>query len=69
MKRKITSLAVLVLSCLMVTPVLADDEQGLTGAGELVTVPEAGKYYLIEGNGQQANPSPRRQIYSMARMA
>ena len=57
MKRKITSLAVLVLSCLMVTPVLADDEQGLTGAGELVTAPEVGKYYLIEGNGQQANQS------------
>lgn len=50
MKRKITSLAVLVLSLLMAAPALA--EQSLTQVGEVTTAPEAGKYYVIQGNGQ-----------------
>ena len=51
MKRKITSLAALVLSCLMAVPMLAD-ELSLTGLGNVVTAPVEGQYYVIQGNGQ-----------------
>ena len=51
MKRRITSFAVLVLSLLMAAPMLAD-ELSLTQIGEVVTAPEAGQYYVIQGNGQ-----------------
>ena len=51
MKRKFTSLAVLALSLLMAAPLLAD-ELSLTQIGEVVTAPEAGQYYVIQGNGQ-----------------
>ena len=51
MKRNITSFAVLVLSLLMAAPMLAD-QQSLTGIGDVVTAPEAGKNYVIQGNAQ-----------------
>ena len=51
MKRRITSFAVLVLSLLMAAPMLAD-EQSLTQIGEVMTAPEAGQYYVIQGTGQ-----------------
>ena len=51
MKRKFTSFAALVLSLLMAAPMLAD-EQSLTGTGSVVTEPEEGQYYVIQGNGQ-----------------
>ena len=51
MKRKITSFAALVLSCLMAAPVLAD-QQSVTGLGDVVTAPKDGTYYMIQGNGQ-----------------
>ena len=41
----------LVLSCLLAVPVLAD-EQSLTGIGSIVTEPIAGQYYVIQGNAQ-----------------
>ena len=51
MKKKFTLLTTLVLSLLMAAPALAD-VQSLTGTGEVVTAPVAGKYYVIQGNGQ-----------------
>ncbi|MBO7068283.1 MAG: discoidin domain-containing protein [Bacteroidaceae bacterium] len=54
MKRKITFYAALLLSCLMAVPALAD-QQSLTGIGNYLTVPEEGKYYVIQGNGQHDN--------------
>ena len=51
MKRRITSLAMLVLSLLMAAPVLAD-ELSLIERGDLVTTPEAEQFYVIQGNGQ-----------------
>ena len=51
MKRKITSFAAFVFSLLMALPMLAD-QQSLTGTGNVVTAPEAGKYYVIQGNAQ-----------------
>ena len=51
MKRKITSFAALVLSCLMAAPVLAD-QLSVTGLGEAVTAPKADTRYMIQGNGQ-----------------
>lgn len=54
MKRKITSLAVLVLSCLLALPALAD-VQSLAGPGDAVTEPEEGKLYVIQGNAQHDN--------------
>ena len=51
MKRKLTTFAVSVLSLLMAVPMLAD-QQSLSGVGSTVTAPEAGKYYVIQGNGQ-----------------
>ena len=51
MKRKITSFAMLVLSCLFAVPALAE-ELSLTGIGSVVTAPQVGKYYVIQGNGQ-----------------
>ena len=54
MKRKFTSFAVLVLSCLMAAPMLAD-QQSLTGIGAVVTEPAEGQYYVIQGNGQHDN--------------
>lgn len=51
MKRNITSFAMLALSLLMATPMLAD-EQSLTGLGSVVTEPVEGQYYVIQGNGQ-----------------
>ena len=56
MKRTFTSLAVLALSCLMAAPTLAD-EQSLTGIGDVVTAPETGQYYVIQGNGQAGQVS------------
>lgn len=50
MKRKITSLAALVL-LLLAAPLLAD-ELSLTEVGSLVTQPVEGQYYVIQGNGQ-----------------
>ena len=52
MKRKITSFVAFALSLLLAVPVLA--EQGLTGIDEAITAPEAGKYYVIQGNGQDS---------------
>ena len=54
MKRKITSFVALVLSLMMAVPMLAD-QQSLTGIGDYVTVPEAGKNYVIQGNAQHDN--------------
>ena len=51
MKRQLTSLAVLALTCLMSAPMHAN-EQSLTGLGDVVTAPEKGQYYVIQGNGQ-----------------
>ena len=57
MKKQITSLATLVLSCLMAMPVLADGIQSLTEIGGVVTAPEEGQYYVIQGNGQAGQVS------------
>ena len=57
MKKQITSLATLVLSCLMAMPVLADGIQSLTEIGSIVTAPEEGQYYVIQGNGQAGQVS------------
>ncbi|MBR1498802.1 MAG: hypothetical protein IJ615_04130 [Bacteroidaceae bacterium] len=57
MKKQITLLASLVLSCLMATPVLADGIQSLTEVGSVVTAPEEGQYYVIQGNGQAGQVS------------
>ena len=57
MKKQITSLATLVLSCLMAMPVLADGIQSLTEIGSVVTAPEEGQYYVIQGNGQAGQVS------------
>ncbi|MBO7120047.1 MAG: hypothetical protein J6W03_06990 [Bacteroidaceae bacterium] len=53
MKRKITSLIALVLTALA-TPAFAQILT-LTGTGEVVTAPEEGKYYVIQGNAQHDN--------------
>lgn len=50
MKRKITSFAALVIFLLTATTMMA--EQSLTQVGEVVTAPQAGQYYVIQGNGQ-----------------
>lgn len=51
MRRKITSLIALTVSCMLAAPALAD-EQSVTGLGEVVTAPKEDTYYLIQGNGQ-----------------
>ena len=56
MKRKITSLAMLAISCIMAVPALAD-LLSLASRGDVVTAPEADKYYVIQGNGQAGQVS------------
>ena len=56
MKRKITSLAMLAISCIMAVPALAD-LLSLASLGDVVTAPEADKYYVIQGNGQAGQVS------------
>lgn len=51
MKRKLSTLFALVLALLTAVPMMAD-EMRLTEVGNVVTAPEAGKYYVIQGNGQ-----------------
>lgn len=51
MRRKITSVLTLLISFLMAAPMFADT-QSLTGIGGVLTTPEAGKYYVIQGNAQ-----------------
>ena len=57
MKRQITLLAALVLTCLMAMPVFADGVLSLTEVGAVVTAPEEGEYYVIQGNGQAGQVS------------
>ena len=54
MKRKITSFATLILSCLAAIPMLAET-MSLAGIGNAVTEPQANKYYVIQGNAQHSS--------------